>query len=97
MVGVDNSCTDYQVFPDRIHKLPQRVQVWGGTAILVGLGTAIYLYKRANRKVGRTGTKEWHDATLAMMPAWPREAAGPVEMNPIRRRRYPQNYPDLQK
>jgi len=38
-------------------------------------------------KPSRTMTPEWKEKTREMSYAWPREGAGPVELNPIRHRR----------
>ena len=39
----------------------------------------------------RSGTKEWEAATSKLGDAWPREAAGPVVLNPISRQNYIKN------
>mmetsp|Transcript_9044 Transcript_9044/g.15817 ORF Transcript_9044/g.15817 Transcript_9044/m.15817 type:complete len:96 (+) Transcript_9044:156-443(+) len=85
---IDTSGTEWSPLPASFNALPRRMQVFFGASFFIGVATGIHLYLRSKRNIGRTESAEWKAETKRLMSQWPREAAGPVELNPIRRLRY---------
>jgi hypothetical protein len=84
---VDRSNTEWSPWP-RLAKVPKQLQVVGGVvAIMATAGVLYSVRKAAAPPPPGTMSKEWEDATKKRLEAAPREAAGPVRVNPISRAR----------
>lgn len=84
---VDRSNTNWSPWP-RLSGVPQRLQVIGGIGAIMTTAYVLYsVRKSVAPPPPATMSKEWQEATKKRMEAAPREAAGPVAMNPITRSR----------
>lgn len=85
MSFVDRSNTEWTPWP-RLARVPRQLQVVGGVAAIIGTAAALFgLRAYLAPPLPRTMSKEWQEATKEMGKAKEREAAGPVELNPITR------------
>ncbi|CAN8065854.1 unnamed protein product [Agarophyton chilense] len=82
MTIVDRSNTNWTPWP-RLAGIPQRFQVFGGVAAIMGAAALLFQFRASRANVPSTLTKEWKDATKKSFEAKEREAADPVVMNPI--------------
>jgi Protein of unknown function (DUF1138)/Cytochrome c oxidase subunit IV len=84
---VDRSNTEWTPWP-RLAKVPRNLQVVGGVLAIMSTAGVLYNLRKASAPPPpKTLSKEWSDATKARFEANPREAAGPVRVNPITRAR----------
>lgn len=84
---VDRSNTNWSPWP-RLAKVPQQMQVLGGVLTIMGSAYVLYSVRKATAPPPpKTLSKEWADETKKRFEANPREAAGPVRVNPISRSR----------
>mmetsp|Transcript_33989 Transcript_33989/g.83294 ORF Transcript_33989/g.83294 Transcript_33989/m.83294 type:complete len:86 (+) Transcript_33989:66-323(+) len=82
MAIVDRSGTDWSPWRGSF-----RGQFIAGSLGIFGVAYGLWWYQRINRNIPRTVNKEWEEATKKLNMAKPREAAGPVMVNPIMRYR----------
>lgn len=84
---VDRSNTNWSPWP-RLARVPMQLQVFGGVMAIMGAAGVMYTIRKAAAPPPPTTlNKEWSEATKKRFEENPREAAGPVRMNPISRSR----------
>lgn len=81
---IDKSNTDWTPWP-RLSHIPQRVQVAGGVAVIMGLAfLAVEYRRRVSGKLPISVNKEWEEAAEKLSYGKPTESgADPLVLNPI--------------
>lgn len=84
MEKIDRSNTNWTPWP-RLSNVPQRVQVIGGVATIIGGAYVMFRWRQAvGGKLPATVSKEWEEASEKIKQAAPMESgADPVVLNPI--------------